>query len=159
MATARPRVFPVTSLGAVLLMLAAGLLATLAFGIYAPALAPSWRLAPEPLATQSLEALFGPFKAAAEAGTILHWVTGILLYPLLYAFVALPLARIAAPGLPWIVAAVLYGVVLWAFALFVVAHLVAGDPPFLGFTAITWSALGGHVLYALVLGAVLSPQR
>ena len=60
MTAATRAAFPVTSLGAALLMLAGGLLATIAFALYgqwlAPMLDPAWRLAPEPLATQSLEA-------------------------------------------------------------------------------------------------------
>jgi hypothetical protein len=30
------------------------------------------------------------------------------------------------------------------------AHLIAGNPAFLGFTGITWVALAGHVLFAVV---------
>lgn len=163
MAMATRSLFPVTSLGAFLLMLAGGLLATIGFDLYgqwlAPLVEPSWRLAPEPLAAQSLQALFGPFDEAVQAATVLHWVTGILIYPIGYAFIALPLARSVVRGIPWFVVAVFYGAALWAFALYVMAHLVAGNPPFLGFIDITWSALTGHILYAIVLGLVLSPQR
>lgn len=163
MTIAERPVFPVRSLGGLLLLLAGGLLATLAFDLYggalAPAVAPTWRLAPEPLAVQTLLALFGPFRQAEEAGTILHWVTGVVVYPLGYAFVAMPSARGLVRGIPWPVVAVLYGGVLWVVALYGVAHLVAGNPPFLGFGDLAWSALAGHVLYALVLGLVLSPQR
>ena len=56
--------------------------------------------------------------------------------------------------MPWLAAAALYGVVLWAFALYVMAHLVAGMPAFLGWTGITWVALWGHVLFAVVAAAV-----
>ena len=49
----------------------------------------------------------------------------------------------------------LYGVLLWVFALYVMAHLIAGNPPFLGFTGITWVALVGHVLFALVAAAIV----
>jgi hypothetical protein len=43
-----------------------------------------------------------------------------------------------------------YGVALWIFALYIMAHLIAGNPAFLGFTGITWVALAGHVLFAVV---------
>jgi hypothetical protein len=36
------------------------------------------------------------------------------------------------------------------------AHLVAGNPAFLGFTGITWVALVGHVLFALVAAWVVA---
>ena len=38
--------------------------------------------------------------------------------------------------------------------MFIMAHLIAGLPAFLGFTGITWVALVGHVLFALVAAAV-----
>jgi Na+/melibiose symporter-like transporter len=66
-----------------------------------------------------------------------------------------PLAARHAPQLPWWVAASLYGAALWVFALYVMAHLIAGNPAFLGFTGITWVALIGHVIFALVAAAVV----
>ncbi|MEM7644452.1 MAG: hypothetical protein AAF366_18290, partial [Pseudomonadota bacterium] len=44
---------------------------------------------------------------------------------------------------------------LWIFALYVMAHLVAGMPAFLGFTGITWVALWGHVLFGVVAALVI----
>jgi hypothetical protein len=32
---------------------------------------------------------------------------------------------------------------------------IAGNPPLLGFTGITWVALAGHVLFALVAAAMM----
>jgi hypothetical protein len=69
--------------------------------------------------------------------------------------VARPLAARVAPNLNWLAAAALYGVALWVFAMFVMAHLFAGLPAFLGFTGITWVALVGHVLFALVAAVVV----
>jgi hypothetical protein len=66
-----------------------------------------------------------------------------------------PLAARFAPQLPRWAAASFYGVELWIFALYVMAHLVAGNPAFLGFTGITWVALVGHVIFALVAAAVV----
>lgn len=77
-------------------------------------------------------------------------------YPLGWMVLARPIARTLAPGLGWAVPAVLYGVLLWIFALYVMAHLVAGNPAFLGFTGITWVALVGHVLFALVAAWVVA---
>ena len=56
-------------------------------------------------------------------------------------FIAKPIADRVVPNLPWFVTAIAYGVVLWVFALYVMAHLVAGDKPFLGWGGITWVAL------------------
>lgn len=147
-----------------LLLALAGLAATIAFDLFGQWLSPTLgfaRLAPEPLATQSIQALFGPFEGAARTATIVHWVTGIVVYPIGYSFIAMPIARAIVPSIPWIVVAVAYGVVLWVFALYIMAHLVAGNPPFLGFTGITWVALIGHIGYAVVLGALLTltPRR
>ncbi|MBJ3774980.1 hypothetical protein JCR33_04730 [Acuticoccus sp. 2012] len=143
-------------------MLVGGLVATVAFDLFGQWLTPTLgfaRLAPVPLATQTLQVLLGLTESAVLGGTIVHWATGILFYPIGYVFIALPIARAIIPGIHWLVVAVVYGVVLWVFALYVMAHLVAGNPPFLGFTGITYVALVGHVVYAVVLGAVLAARR
>lgn len=158
----RSSALPAATPGGFLTMLVGGLIATVAFDLFGQWLTPTLgfaRLAPEPLATQTLRVLFGAFPNDALGGTIVHWVTGILFYPIGYAFIALPIARALVPGIHWIVVAAAYGVVLWVFALYVMAHLIAGNPPFLAFTGITWVALIGHVLYALVLGLVLARRR
>ena len=51
--------------------------------------------------------------------------------------------------------AVIYGIVLWIFALYIMASLIAGQPAFLGFTGITWVALAGHVLFAIIAAMVV----
>ena len=48
-----------------------------------------------------------------------------------------------------------FGVGLWVYALYVMAHLVAGLPAFLDFYPIAWASLGGHILFGLVVGAVV----
>lgn len=147
---------------AILLMLVGGLAATIAFDLFGQWLTPTLgfaRLAPEPLAAQTIQVLLGEVSWARTGGTVVHWVTGIVFYPIGYVFIALPVARAIVRGIPWIVVAVVYGVVLWVFALYVMAHLVAGNPPFLAFTGITWVALIGHVLYAVVLGLILALRR
>lgn len=156
-----PRSLPAASPRGFLLMLVGGLLATVAFDLFGQWLSPTLgyaRLAPVPLATQTLRTLFGAFEGDTLGGNIVHWTTGILAYPIGYAFIALPVARAIVPSISWVLVALLYGVVLWVFALYFMASLVNGNPPFLAFTGITWVALIGHVLYALVLGAVLAPR-
>lgn len=131
-----------------------GALATVAFDFFGQSLSPGLgfaNLAPVPLANQVIQTLTGaPSVPGAHA---LHYVAGLIAYPVGW-LVAEMIRRRVAPQVPWLVNAVVYGVVLWIFALFIMAHLIAGNPPFLGFTGITWVALTGHVLFALVFAAV-----
>ena len=134
----------------------AGAFATLAFDIFGQSISP-WlgfpKLAPVPLANAVIAKIFGAgFGPAAEA---LHYLAGIVAYAAGWVLIVEPLRRRFAPGLNWFAVAVAYGIALWVFALYGMAHLIAGMPPFLGFTGITWVALVGHVLFALVaqLGA------
>jgi hypothetical protein len=137
-------------------MLVAGALATVAFDFFGQSLSPALgfaSLAPVPLANSVIGTVFGaPFTPAAH---FLHYVAGLVAYPLGWMLIARPLAARFAPALPWWVAATAYGIGLWIFALFVMAHLIAGLPAFLGFTGITWVALVGHVLFALVAAFVV----
>jgi hypothetical protein len=137
-------------------ILTAGALATIAFDLFGQGLAPLFgfaKLAPVGLASGTLNAVFGTSpKGAADA---MHIMTGLLAYPLGYLLVARPIAQKVLPSLHWSVVSVAYGIGLWVFALYGVAHLVAGLKPFLGFTGITWVALWGHILFAVVAAWVL----
>lgn len=133
------------------LILISGSTATVAFDLFGQSLSPLMGfagLAPVPLARQSLQALLGIDSAAGAH--LLHYIAGLLAYPLGWLLIARPLAARVAPRLGWLGASAAYGVGLWIFALYVMAHLVAGNPPFLGFTGIAWVALIGHVLFAVV---------
>lgn len=139
----------------VITILTAGAFATVAFDFFGQALSPGLgfaSLAPVPLANQVIQTLFGqPFTPGAHA---LHYFAGMIAYPAGWVLIAEPLRRRILPALPRLAAAVLYGVALWIFALYIMASLIAGNPPFLGFTGITWVALIGHVLFALVADMV-----
>lgn len=152
----RGRTLPRLDAALVWTMLLSGAVATVAFDVFGQSLSPGLgfsNLAPVPLANNVIQVLFGaPWRPGAE---FLHYVAGLVAYPLGWLLVARPLAARLTPGLAWWGAAALYGVALWVFALYVMAHLVAGNPPFLGFTGITWVALIGHVIYALVAAAVV----
>ncbi len=138
-------------------MLVSGALATMAFDFFGQSLSPALgfaSLAPVPLANATIAAVFGaPFTPGAH---FLHYVAGLVAYPLGWMLIVRPLAGRMIPAAPWWVGAVAYGVALWVFALFVLAHLVAGMPAFLGFTGITWVALVGHVLFAVVTAFVVA---
>ena len=135
-------------------VLVAGAVATVAFDLFGQALSPLAgyaKLAPVGLATGTIKTLFG--ASTAGAGDLLHYIVGLIGYPLGWLMVARPLARRTVPAMPTMAVAAAYGVGLWVFALYVMAHLVVGLPAFLGFTGITWVALVGHVLYALAFVA------
>lgn len=140
-----------------LTMLLAGACATIAFDFFGQSLSPMLgfaNLAPVPLANNVIQTLFGAtYRPGAE---LLHYFAGMVAYPLGWMLLARPIARTFAPGLGWVVPAAVYGVLLWIFALYVMAHLIAGNPAFLGFTGITWVALVGHVLFALVAAWVVA---
>ncbi|SDY80477.1 hypothetical protein SAMN05444004_103183 [Jannaschia faecimaris] len=137
-------------------VLIAGALATIAFDLFGKGLSPLLgfaKLAPVPLAQSALTVIFG--GAPSGAADVLHILTGLIAYPLGYILIARPIAARVTPWLHWSLVAVAYGVGLWIFALYVMAHLVAGNPPFLGFTGITWVALWGHILFAYVAVGVI----
>lgn len=137
-------------------MLLAGAVATVAFDFFGQSLSPALgfaTLAPVPLANAVIQTVFGaPWRPGAE---FLHYAAGLIAYPLGWMLVFRPLADRFALGLPLSISAGIYGVLLWVFALYIMAHLIAGNPPFLGFTGITWVALVGHVLFALVAAAIV----
>lgn len=140
-------------------LLAAGALATVAFDVFGQALSPLLgyaKLAPVGLAGATLNTVFGANPAGAAY--LLHSLTGLIFYVIGYYAIARPVQRAVLPQLRWSVTATLYGVALWVFALYGMAHLVAGMKPFLGFTGITWVALWGHIVYAVVAAAVLETR-
>lgn len=137
-------------------LLSAGAIATVAFDTFGQALSPLFgfaKLAPVGLANSTLKTLFG--AAPGGAAYLLHMLTGVVFYTLGYFLIARPVQKAVMPGLHWSVTATVYGVALWVFALYIMAHLVAGMPAFLGFSGITWVALWGHILFALVAAAVI----
>ena len=141
-------------------LLSAGALATVAFDAFGQGLSPLLgyaKLAPVGLASATLKQVFG--AAPSGAGYLVHTLTGLIAYTLGYFLIARPVQRALLPNLHWSITAAVYGVALWVFALFVMAHLVAGMPAFLGFTGITWVALVGHVIFALVAAAVIESQN
>ncbi len=149
-------VLPTIDLKFVWTVIVAGSVATAAFDFFGQSLSPALgfaNLAPVPLASQVWQLVVG--EGAKPGGHLLHYVAGIIAYPLGWMLIVEPLRRHFAPRLHWLVAATGYGIALWVFALYVMAHLIAGNPAFLGFTGITWVALVGHMLFALIAAAVV----
>ncbi len=130
----------------------AGLAADLTWEFWARAITPLLVGGPmEPAAlVQSVFGLQNRFSAE-----IIHAVVGIVFYPIGYLFIARPLQRIVVPSLPLFLIGLGFGTGLWIFALYVMAHLVAGLPAFLGFIPLTWASLVGHWLFGLVVAYVV----
>lgn len=155
-AVARPTsVLPSIDVQTLTTAVIAGAFATLAFDLFGQWLSPTLgfsKLAPVPLANAVINTVAG---AKLGAGYLVHVLTGVLFYAVGYFLVVRPLWRATVPAVPEIVVGALYGIALWAFALYGMAHLIAGQKPFLGFTGITWVALVGHALYGMVLVTVV----
>ena len=140
-------------------VLTAGAFATIAFDVFGQALSPLFgyaKLAPVGLAGASIKAIFGANPSGAAY--LLHALTGLVFYAVGWFAIARPLQQMVMPRLHWSVTAVAYGIALWVFALYVMAHLVTGNKPFLGFTGITWVALWGHIVYAVVAAAIMEAK-
>ena len=143
--------FPALTVKTALVTLFAGALATIAFDLFGQALSPIAgfaKLAPVPLATQTWAVLFG--ERYVPGGHLLHYIAGLIAYPVGWLFIWQPIVQKILPKLHWSLSSAAYGVGLWVFALYFMAHLVAGNPAFLNFTGITYVALVGHVLFAVV---------
>ncbi|MEM1353093.1 MAG: hypothetical protein AAGF27_12170 [Pseudomonadota bacterium] len=138
----------------------AGAAAFIAFDFFGQVLSPMFgfaTLAPVGLANATIAAIFGSgYRPGAEA---LHFMAGLIAYPLGWLMIAEPIRAKLTPFIPSLAASAIYGVGLWIFALYIMAHLVAGNAAFLGFTGITWVALVGHVLFAVVFTGVWNSLR
>ena len=152
-------------------ILFAGASASVAFDLFGQFISPllkgvasPWlgaKLAPVPLAQAALANLTGiPGKELRALGIPhgLHLLTGLVLYPLGWLMIVRPIWQRVAGGMHWTIPAIAYGIGLWVFALYGMAHLVAGNPPFLGFGSITWVALWGHIVFALVAAGVIEAR-
>jgi hypothetical protein len=148
----RNGVFPALSSGLVVTILLAGVAADAAWEIWARLITPAIVGGPlEPAAlVQSVFGLGSRFVAE-----LIHLVVGVVFYPIGYLFIARPLQRFVVPGLPLVLTGIGFGIGLWVFALYVMAHLIAGLPPFLGFIPLAWVSLAGHVIFGLVVAYVV----
>lgn len=144
--------FPPLTLATLLTAVFAGFAADVTWEFWARVLTPFWVGGPlQPAAL--VQSVFG-FQNWPLAEAI-HAFVGIVAYPLGYLFVARPIARVVTPFLPWWVVGIGFGIGLWVFALYVMAHIFAGLPPFLGFGQLAWASLVGHVLFGVVAAGVI----
>ncbi|WP_321335547.1 hypothetical protein [Breoghania sp.] len=146
------QLFPPLTLFVFVTAILAGIAADLAWEVWARAITPLWIGGPlEPAAL--VQGVFGlSSRPIAEA---IHAIVGVVFYPLGFLFIARPIARVITPFLPWWIVGLGFGVGLWVFALYVMAHFFAGQPPFLGFIPLTWASLIGHLIFGLVCAAVV----
>lgn len=152
MQTTRTPLIPRLSTGLLMTILIAGLAADLTWEVWARGITPllvGGALEPAAL----VQSVFG-FQSRL-AGEIIHAVVGIVFYPIGYLFIARPLQRMIVPGLPLFLTGLGFGTGLWIFALYVMAHLIAGLPAFLGFIPLTWASLVGHWLFGLIVAYVV----
>ena len=148
--------FPTLDRKVLIALALSGVAASIAFDVFGQLLSPAAgfvELAPVGLAKLVIAKLFG--VSTTGGAYVLHFLTGLLFYPLGYLFAARPVARAFAPRTPWWVVGVIYGVITWLWAVYVMAYLVAGLPAFFGFSEFTWIALVGHVLFGWVAAAVI----
>jgi hypothetical protein len=141
--------------GLIVTILLAGIASEVIWEIWARLITPLWVGGPlEPAAL--VQSVFGlSDRTVAE---VIHLLVGLIAYPIGYIFIARPIAKAIFPFLPWWIVALGYGVGLWIFALYIMAHLIAGLPAFLGFIPLTWASLIGHMLFALAGGAVVKAR-
>ncbi|MGJ8611649.1 MAG: hypothetical protein ACSHWY_11160 [Octadecabacter sp.] len=138
------------------LMFISGMVATMAFDLWGQIISPALglaKLSPHGLAVSLLKTLGLP--GTTFGGYFVHFfIVGLIGYPLGWLLVFRPAWNMAGlPSMPF-VASLVYGFGLWVFAIGGIT-LIAGLPFFLGFTGITWVALVGHVLYGVVMVAVM----
>ncbi|WQO56700.1 hypothetical protein U8C36_28235 (plasmid) [Sinorhizobium medicae] len=150
--TAQRGLFPTASARLLVTIVVAGLAADFAWEFWARVITPMLVGGPlEPAAL--IQSVFGfQNRFLAE---VIHAVVGVVFYPIGYLFIARPLQRLVLPGLPLILTALGFGTGLWIFALYIMAHLIAGLPAFLGFIPLTWVSLAGHLIFGVIVAYVV----
>ena len=154
--TTKASFFPSLDRKVLIALALSGVAAIIAFDVFGQILSPAVgfvQLAPVGLAKLVIAKLFG--VTTTSGAYVVHILTGLLFYPLGYLFAARPVASAVAPRIPWWAVGTIYGAVIWLWAVYVMAHLVAGFAPFFGFSEFTWVALVGHLLFGWVAAAVI----
>ena len=138
------------------LMFISGFFATNAFDLWGQIISPALgfaTLSPHGLAKSLLGSLGLP--NGDFGGYFVHfYAVGLIGYPVGWMFIFAPLWQRMVGNTHWLLPSAIYGFGLWVFAIGGITS-VAGLPFFLNFSGIVWVALVGHVLYGIVLVAVL----
>jgi hypothetical protein len=152
--TAERPLFPPLTAELVVTALLAGIAADVTWEFWARVITPFIPGVGGPLEPAALvQSVFG--LESRFVGELIHLIVGFAFYPLGYLFIARPIAQAVVPGLPWWLVAIGFGLGLWVFALYVMAHLIAGLPAFLGFIPLAWASCAGHIIFGLVVGLVV----
>lgn len=148
--------FPILDRRLIVTILIAGLAADVTWEMWARGVTPY--LVGGPLEPAALvQSVFG--LSSRLLAEFIHLLVGVVAYPIGYLFVARPLQRAFFPALPVVLTGAGFGVGLWIFALYVMAHLIAGLPPFLDFIPLAWASLAGHVLFGIVVALVVARRE
>lgn len=138
------------------LMFIAGFVATNAFDLWGQMISPGLgfaNLSPHGLAKSLLGSLGLP--NGDFAGYFVHfYLVGLIGYPVGWLFIFKPIWEKVLGQTHWFIPSAIYGFGLWVFAIGGITA-IAGLPFFLNFTGIAWVALVGHVLYGIVMVAVM----
>jgi len=150
------RTFPPLNVQTLGLMFISGFFASNAFDLWGQMISPAlgWaNLSPHGLARSLLSTLGLP--SGDFAGYFVHfYLVGLIGYPVGWLFIFNPIWTRVMGHTHWFLPSAIYGFGLWVFAIGGITT-IAGLPFFLGFTGITWVALVGHVLYGIVMVAVM----
>ncbi|MEM7498366.1 MAG: hypothetical protein AAF371_10290 [Pseudomonadota bacterium] len=112
------------------------------------------------------ENLFLGILSGRDIAEIAHFSAAFVGYPLGFLLIVRPLGRRLLSAMPAPVWGLAYGAALFVFAGYVMGHLVAGFPPFFGWSSLTvWTGLPpgsfiGHLLLGLgiALGALMAER-
>ncbi|MEM9012372.1 MAG: hypothetical protein AAGE18_14165 [Pseudomonadota bacterium] len=151
------RTMPRLNAATIGMMFIAGAVATTAFDFWGQVISPGigWaNLSPHGLARSLLGTLGLPNNNFA--GYFMHfYLVGLIGYPVGWLYIFNPIWQRVTGGVGgWFLPSAIYGFGLWVFAIGGITS-IAGLSFFLGFTGITWVALIGHVLYGIVMVAVM----
>ena len=102
---------------------------------------------PHILVTDLGRSLLG-VEMPVQLAVAIHLALGFFIFPIVYV-----IARRALGMRSWLLASVLWGVLLWAIAQTTLAPL-AGRPFMLGIIPYTWGSLFAHVVYTVAVGWV-----
>ena len=144
---------PIVDARLIMTILLAGAAADFAWEVWARGVTPFLVGGPlEPAAlVQTVFGLHSRFLAE-----IIHLVVGVVFYPIGWLFIARPLQRLLLPRLPRLLAGIGFGIGLWVFALYVMAHLIGDLPAFLGFVPLAYASLAGHILFGVIVAEVVN---
>lgn len=148
----KPRLGELLDIAPELAVIGAGVAGLIVWELVARVVAPPW--IGGPLEAAALVRLAFGIHSPALAMTI-HGVIGVVLFPVGYVVAR----RLVGARIPCWASGAAYGVALWAIAMVVVVHELAGLPAFLDWQPVAWMSLVGHVAYGMTMSSTLAWLR